>query len=363
MGRILGILIILIILALTTAFAVLASARPDMADVGFGTDGPSGRLFQAFQPQYSALLAGAPIDYQRLGLAWDQFGTWNGSQCVVPTETGGQPRTFIAGVAKVEQLGETPLVVIGPDIWGGTSGYKWPSGAQTATTPDDHQYQCGVRLMLRALAAQGLSRTGMLVEAFNEPDNRAYYVDPSQAGRYVGDLVAVAGSQVHPIAGGFEGPQNDTYASAYVAALKASGYNASATSWSFHDYGDVVASQSCSPSLPSACDHQGASHFVAWLKGQGEPTSDVWMTESGDASRGGAWLTHTRSEEAHTAYGWEQLRHYVHHVFWYQWQTHAGDGWDSALINASGQRRPSYCVLAFNESPSQALSDSRCPGS
>lgn len=206
----------------------------------------------------------------------------------------------------------------------------------------------------------------MPVEAFNEPDNSSYYVDPSQAGRYFGDLVAVAGSQVHAIAGVFESPWDEAYATAYVNAVKSSGYNSSATSWSVHDYNDVVDSQtiqSCSPSNLSACDHQSVSEFLAWLQRQGEPTGDVWITESGDASVGGAWLTHTRSEEANTAYGWEQLRSYAQHTFWYQWQTFSGDGWDSALLDSSGQPRPSYCVIAYNETPAQALSDSRCPGS
>jgi hypothetical protein len=215
----------------------------------------------------------------------------------------------------------------------------------------------------------------MPVEAFNEPDNSSAYVNPSQAGRYFGDLAATGGSQVHAIAGVFESPYDDyngyitqdpTYATDYVQALKLSGYNSSAASWSFHDYNDTTDSgtvQYCSPSDFSACNHQGVSHFISWLQSQGEPTSDVWVTESGDASVGGAWLTHTRSEEANTAYGWEQLRSYAQHTFWYQWQTYAGDGWDSALLNASGQPRPSYCVLAFNETPAQALADSRCPGS
>jgi hypothetical protein len=317
-------------------------------------------------PSFGTLMASAPMRYQRIAAVWDWFGTSNGAACVQPTVTGGQPGAFSTTVKQAEQMGQTPLIVISADIWGATSGYQWPTGAQTATTPSDQQYQCGVQLLLQALTAQGLSRTGMPVEAFNEPDNSFYYVDPSQAVRYFGDLVAVGGSQVHAIAGVFESAYDDAYANTYVSALKSSGYNSSATSWSVHDFSDTVAAQtvqSCSPSNLSACDHQGISRFRSWLQGQGEPTGDVWMTEAGDASVGGAWLTHTRSEEANTAYGWEQLRSYAQHTVWYQWQTFSGDGWDSALLNSSGQPRPSYCVIAFNESPSRALSDSRCPGS
>jgi hypothetical protein len=219
---------------------------------------------------------------------------------------------------------------------------------------------------MKTLTTHGLARGGMPVEAFNEPDNSSYYVDPSQAGRYFGDLVAVGGSHVHPIAGGFESAWDEAYATTYVNEVRSSGYNSLATSWSVHDYNDVVNDrtvQSCSPSNLSACDHRSVSEFVAWLRRQGEPTGDVWVTEAGDASVGGGSLTHRRAEEAHAAYGWEQLRAYAQHTFWYQWQTSSADGWDSALLDSTGHPRPSYCVIAYNETPAQALSDSRCPGS
>ncbi|TMM04244.1 MAG: hypothetical protein E6G05_06485 [Actinobacteria bacterium] len=226
-----------------------------------------------------------------------------------------------------------------------------------------------MQLLLKTLTSKGLARTGMPVEAFNEPDNGAYYVDPSHAAGYFGELVATGGSQVHAIAGVFESAWDGTYATTYVNALKSSGYSSSATSWSVHDYNDTTDAgtiQNCSPSDLPACNHQSVSQFIWWLQSQGEPTSDVWITESGDAkncSSNGCWLTHSRSEEANTAYGWEQLRSYAQHTFWYQWQTSGTDSWDSALVNSSGQPRPSYCVIAFNETPAQALSDSRCPGS
>jgi hypothetical protein len=317
-------------------------------------------------------MAHAPIHYQRIGVVWDQFGTSNGSQCVTPTQTGSEASTFTTDVAKAEQLGETPLLSVAPDIvaWGATSGYTWPAGAQTPITPNDQQYECGMQLLLQKLSGNGLSRAGMPVEAFNEPDNSNYYVDPSQAGRYFGDLVATGGSQVHAIAGVFESAWDQTYMGTYVSAVQSSGYNSSATSWAVHDYNDTTASetiQSCSPSNLSACDHQSVSEFIWWLQNQAhEPTSDVWITESGDAKNcgpNGCWLTHSRSEEANTAYGWEQLRNYAQHTFWYQWQTSSTDHWDSALLNSSGQPRPSYCVIAYNETPAKALSDSRCPGS
>lgn len=315
---------------------------------------------------FATLVADAPMRYERIGMPWDEFGTSTRSRCVAPTATNSLPSGFTGDIAKAEQLGEMPLLIIGPDIWGATNGYQWPAGAQTGTTPNDREYKCGLQLMLKTLKSKGLTRTGMPVEAFNEPDNSAYYVQPSQAGSYFGDLVATGGSQVHAIAGGFESAWDQTYANAYVAAVKSSGYNTSATSWSVHDYNDTTDAgtiQNCSPTNLSACNHQSVSEYLTWLQSQGEPTGDVWVTESGDASYGGAWLTHTRSEEANTAYSWEQLRSYAQHTFWYQWQTHSGDGWDSALLDSSGQPRPSYCVIAFNETPAQALSDSRCPGS
>jgi hypothetical protein len=317
---------------------------------------------------FATLMADAPIRYQRIRATWDQFGTAaTGFRCVGPTQTNSGPGIFTGDVAKAERLGQVPVVIIGPDVWGATAGYRWPQGVQTPpTTPNDLQYECGVKLLLKGLTSRGLARAGMPVEAFNEPDNSSYYVDPSQAGRYFGDLVAVGGSQVHAIAGAFQSPWDETYATTYVSVVKSSGYNSSAKSWSVHDYNDVVdrqTVQSCSPSNLSACDHQSVSEFLAWLQRQGEPTTDVWVTEAGDSSVAGASLTHSRSEEAHAAYGWEQLRSYAQHTFWYQWQTFSGDGWDSALIDSTGPPRPSYCVIAYNETPAQALADSRCLGS
>ncbi len=368
--------------ALALAFAAWSAAAPasdssQKADTGFGVAGPV-PIPLPNGTQFGELMADGAMRYQRIPAAWDQFGTWDGSRCVAPTQTGPKARVFINDVAHAEQAGQMPMIVIGPDIWGATNGYWWPAGAQLGTTPpSDHSYECGAQALLQMLVGQDLSRTAMPIEPFNEPDNSTYYVQAAQAASFFADLVMVGGSEMHPIAGAFKSPYDDSYASTYLSALKSSGYNSWATSWSVHDYYDLIASQSCSPGDSSACDHQGLSHFVAWLGRQGEPTNDVWVTEAGDASLGGAWLAHTRSEEADTAYAWEQLRSYAQHVFWYQWQTFwsqwgtlwsqwppfSVDDWDSALLDSSGKPRPSYCVIAFGETPEDALADSRCPGS
>jgi hypothetical protein len=359
-----------IVAALGLAAWSAATASASAGDMGFMVDGPLPQpapVSSAGGP-FATLMADAPMRYQRIGVAWDQFGTAStGFRCVAPTQTNSAPSIFTADVAKAERLGDVPLVIIGPDIWGATTGYHWPAGVQNPpTTPNDFEYECGVQVLLKTLTSRGLARAGMPVETFNEPDNSSYYVDPSQAGRYFGDLVAVGASQVHAIAGGFKSAWDETYATTYVNIVKSSGYDSSAKSWSVHDYNDVVNGQtvqSCSPSNLAACDHQSVSKFLAWLQRQGEPTDDVWVTEAGDASVGGASLTHSRSEEAHAAYDWEYLRTYARHTFWYQWQTSSWDGWDSALLDSTGQPRPSYCVIAYNETPTQALSDARCLGS
>lgn len=360
MKRTIGVVIALALAALPAAAS--ARVQSNRADLGIEAGGvvPSSSLF-------STLVSSAPTRYQRMPLTWDWFGTWNGSQCVAPTTAGSGASTFISNVTTAEQLGETPVPVVGQDAGGATNGYVWPAGAQTPVTPDDQQYECGIQLMLQALATHGLSRAGMPIEAFNEPDNATNgQVDATQAAHYVSDLGGF-GSQIHPIAGSLQSPYPDqTYANTYANAIKATGY--AAASWAVHDYNDVIApssQSSCSQSNLSACDHQGISTFLSWLQSEGLPTSDVWITEAGDPSAQccGTWLVHSRSEEAHTAYDWEQLRSYAKHVFWFQWQTYSGDGWDSAIVDASGHPRPSYCVIAFNENPSKALGDSRCPGS
>src|SRR5947209_7442003 len=143
--------------------------------MGFMVGGPHAQpvpITSAGGP-FATLVADAPMRYQRIGVAWDQFGTaTTGFRCVAPTRTSSAPSIFTADVAKAERLGQVPLVIIGPDVWGATSGYRWPRGVQTPpTTPNDIQYECGAQLLLQTLASQGLARAGMPVETFNEPDN------------------------------------------------------------------------------------------------------------------------------------------------------------------------------------------------
>src|SRR5437588_3320570 len=179
-----------IVAALGLAAWSAATASASTADMGFMVAGPLPQPVPSTRAggPFATLIVDAPVRYERVGVAWDQFGTAStGFRCVAPTQTNSAPSVFTADVAKTEQLGRLPLVIIGPDIWGATTGYHWPAGVQNPpTTPNDFQYECGVRLLLKTLTSQGLARAGMPVETFNEPDNSSYYVEPSQAGRYFG---------------------------------------------------------------------------------------------------------------------------------------------------------------------------------
>src|SRR5579884_1400396 len=181
--------------------------------------------------------------------------------------------------------------------------------------------------------------------------------------------------------------------------------------WSFHDYHDVQLSSNCEQVGGSGCSTLEAQNFKNMLATPsfGITSPDIWVTEAGGELNGnvcGGCLDGNTQAQADAAEGWLNLLYsgYINHLFWYEGQTytangqHATDDFDSALIgidqvdnsaqtpqqssngqwygsagtlaynplnsswSGSGAAVPQadYCVLAFNERPSVALSDNRC---
>lgn len=312
---------------------------------------------------YQQLAYFAPTHYLRTGASWDAFGTTNGGGCVMPTAYGAEAWILINDVYATEQAGQTPVVVLGPDIWGATAGYQWPAGAQLGAVPNDNAYACGVTELINALKTWGIYTPNIRLEVWNEPDNGTNIgapVSPEQAAHYVGDAIYGGGRNFGLISGTFASPYNSAYISRYVNYLRTYGWGDGA--WSFHDYNDVSygADHGCDPNYQQGCTVAGAKLFLSELAQAGASTGNVWITETGDPAYAG-WVTHSRYEEAHAGWNFEKLRWSgVAHLLWYQFQTVANDGWDSALANTGGQNRPSFCVMTYNEVPTWAVNDGRC---
>jgi hypothetical protein len=108
--------------------------------------------------------------------------------------------------------------------------------------------------------------------------------------------------------------------------------------------------------------------------GRGAPVPQIWLTEAGVWLNGnlyGAQLDDDPIAQADAAEGFLNLPRaslQITRVYYYEFQTFHGDGFDSALIASGGSnppdgdrsglapRRPSYCVLALGLTPAQAVS-------
>ncbi len=211
--------------------------------------------------------------------------------------------------------------------------------------------------------------------------------------RYFGDveqgnLDYYGGSKAHIIAGTFAdgdvgintGPscgREGDYMEGYICYLQRGDYNVGApsipggqplshynqyaTSWSFHDYTDPMlsAEQGCSPGNPYACSTTDEYKFVDTLEEWGEPTGDIWMTESGYHHVCGAHscgyynfplsacydqyhnakscYVLTATQEADAAYDWRSYlpAQIVAHMFWYEYVSTDDYSWGGGLTQGS----------------------------
>jgi hypothetical protein len=173
-------------------------------------------------------------------------------------------------------------------------------------------------------------------------------------------------------------PSGDWFIRDYVSAVKSEGLNPAV--WSWHPYADVDASYTGTPNAHQTGD------LAAYLNQQFPSHPSFWLTEAGVALNSAAYGRYVDGNplaQANAARGFERLGAapnqafggQIARIYWYQFQTY-GDGasvgsdrWDSALLGitsadwvegGTGVPRPSYCVLAYGDSPAQAAHDTRC---
>jgi hypothetical protein len=391
--------------ALATALAcVAAPATAQAADTGFAT-GAAAFTNGLQSAAFKTLNAGEHFKYARFFAPWDVAG---GADCT--SHTGKSLAAVKNAITAAEGAGFIPVVAIskGSDF----------SGDPAVPTPAE--YNCAFIDFLSAF--QGVLPAHAYIETWNEPNFGVTAQDASMFYFYARLQDSNWGRTDTLIGGTFSDASSGSVAAGtrsncsgggydwrYVCDMHSLGINPG--SWAFHDYHDVEASYGCSATGAAGCVTTEAQNFRSLLSSFGQSTSDIWMTEAGVFLNGGISGSGSSNNEldgtgtapngnsyklnqAQAAEGWKNLAGsgLVAHSFYYELETYGNghsnsgsDDFDSALIGianpdysssgnlvpstywtgqgntaGNGVPRASYCVLAFDESPSTAVSDQRC---
>ena len=260
---------------------------------------------------------------------------------------------------------------------------------------DQRRYYCAVYWTLWAAARWGTPVR--YLEAWNEPDVNGYGGNPLGAAtdydtaaqaltQLRGDYPSVAAPQLAAGTLSSMGCGAGTvcsnlvgYLNGYIDALhRTPGY------WSFHDYDDVTAAgvrrygsgydapiwiteagarldqpniQEPDGTEPQCNNGELDGYNLSWSGGYKVGNCLDWVPDPHLARLRQAWAAQAFHDLA-TPFGG-----HVTQVDWWTPNNAAGSGWDSALQDARGLPRSSYCVLAYAETPATATGDARCPGS
>ena len=349
---------------------------------------PAGHLELAppFAGRSSAALAFAafrdrlltPGGHMRLWVPYDALMTWDVAHhsCGVSRYALGTPAPFNAvdgielfarlvwDVQGARALGLTPEVVFSAGSGEGAPAYPDP-GYGTAGL----DYYCGVLgVMSRLRAALGNGAPAEW-EAFNEPDRYPAYTGaagPLQAAELW--LLAeragerIGGQQVAALS--VTDPQS-AYAAEYVRQLAGlcRAQCAFPRYWAVHDYDD--------PTAGGTADLRTFEHMLSLAVRKHDPPVYVWVTEAGvepgsqtrsDYNRGGcrgpeadnsgtlgACVDGVSDAQRRGAQAWRRLLYVsapgvrTTQVYWFEFQLISS--WDSALVDAGGRPRPSFCAL------------------
>jgi hypothetical protein len=343
---------------------------------------------------------GLNIKYARLFAPYNALGTYDSStaSCV---STSADPNNWIryngaqtptsqalrSWLTEAQKDGLRPMITI---TWG--NGHL-TSEADNPSYPTQNGYRCGLEALMNATGA-GWNLPVHEWEVFNEPegglcssDAAGFFAQAQQAaateGRSSDTLVAGAFKSGDDPSDGTNHPDcghrsGDWFIRDYVQSIKSRGL--SPTVWSWHPYGDVDASYA------GASNWHQTGDLTSYLNQQFATDPQFWLTEVGvvlTSPAYGPYLDGSSSGQANAAQGFKLLGNAPHQaysgqisrIYWYEFQTY-GDGastgsdtWDSALLgltrpdwleDGTGVPRASYCVLAYGDSPTRAVSDSRC---
>jgi hypothetical protein len=394
------------VLVATTAILSVAAIPASAATFGFGDaaltaygDSTSFHTLCGWNGT-SCGHGGLGIRYARLMIPYNALGTYDSASATC-VDTSADPNNWMwvdgaqtptaqhvyNWLGEAQKDGLRPLISI---TWGNSN---LAGEADNPTYPTATGYRCGIEALMQA-AGPTWNRWVHDWEAFNEPEQGLCATDAanfaalaqqaaSAAGRSSDTIVAGAFASAddpldatnHPDCGH---PSGDWFIHDYVAAIKTKGLNPAV--WSWHPYADVDASYTGTPG-----SHQ-TGDLDTYLNQQFPTHPSFWMTEVGVAlntAAYGQYLDGNPLAQANGAVGFKKLANapnqtfagQISRIYWYQFQTY-GDGasngsdrWDSALLgltsanwveDGGGVPRASYCVLAYNDSPTQATRDRRC---
>src|SRR5947209_1746501 len=344
--------------------------------------------------------SGLNLKYVRLNVPYNTLGTYDtaSASCI---DTSTDPNNWIwyngaqtptgqslqSWLREAKKDGLRPLLALN----GGNSNLS--GEADNPRLPTVNDYRCGLDALMRA-AGPGWNLSVHDWEVFNEPEQglcastaaklvlTAQQV-AAQEGRSADTFAAgVFSSSDDPLDGSNHPdcghPSGDWFIRDYVQNVLSQGLNPAV--WSWHPYEDVDASYTGTSNL-----HQ-TEDLASYLNQQFPSHPGFWLTEAGvvlNSAKYGQYVDGSPTAQANAAQGFETLASapnqayggQISRVYWYQFQTYGdgasvgSDGWDSALLglahadwveDGTGIPRPSYCVLAYGDSPSRAVQDSRC---
>jgi hypothetical protein len=408
-------------LALLLAPAAAGAAPYGLGDPNLDAQCPASGACPAARWLEPLIHGGSGMSYVRTTIPYDAVASadpngrciWSGTGRGAysnpnPDQAGQQYRQYVYNwLAAAKRLGLQPVIAFNK----GTS--EIDEGVPSTAQIDQRRYYCAVYWTLWAAAHWGVPVH--YVEAWNEPDVNGYAGNPTGAAvDYNTAQQAISQLQSdHPSVPGPElaagtlssmgcGPgavcsSLVDYLNGYIDALQQTpGY------WSFHDYDDVTAAGVRGQS-PYAYSLDAFDNVLVNRYGSGYDPP-IWLTEAGarldqpniqepDGSEpecnngeldaynlswsGGYkvgncldWAPDpqlARLRQAWAAQAFHDLATpsgpRVTQVDWWTPNNGAGSGWDSALLDTAGLPRSSYCVLAYDEAPSTAALDPRCPGS
>jgi len=338
---------------------------------------------------------GLNIRYTRAVFAYNALGTYDSASggCISTAadpnnwvwDNGAQAPTSQAvqrWMTEAQKDGLQPLVAI---TWG--NGHL-TGEADNPRHPTANAYRCGLEALMTAYPWVHSWET------FNEPeqglcasDAANFFSVAQQAaaaeGRSTDTLVAGAfaanddplDQTNHPDCGHRSG---DWFIPDYVKAINAKALQPAV--WSWHPYDDVDASYTGTSTWHQTGD------TVSYLNQKFASHPSYWITEAGvvlNSSLYGKDLDGNPTAQANAALGFKNLANapnqafpgQIARIYWYEFQTYGdgastgSDSWDSSLLglinpdwaeDGTGVPRSSYCVLAFGDTPAQAISDSRC---
>ncbi len=238
----------------------------------------------------------------------------------------GDLANFRTWLSDAQAAHVSPLISFGADFTNPAANYVPPVG----------QYTTAVKAFLKDFPQI------KYYTAWNEPDfsYRSLARNPALAANYFNSLWGLCRGHCTVLAGDVYLPATGTKTIDHAVATLApwlhayiKGLHHKPAGWALHDYTEIRA------------------HNTSQIKVLMSMTSGpVWLDETGGVLRRGHWQYKNQSASAAAKdeqYLLSLTKRYkrIARIYHYEWQANPLAGWDSGLIDASGNTRPAYNVL------------------